>query len=264
MKGNTMAFSQTITRLRTDADMSQQEVASGIGMARATYASLEAGRRDPTLSELRALSEMFHVTVSQLVEGRMDATMPDQELKDKMDDAVEEVTPRAIPKEKIDKFKNVLLYVLEKIGAKPNVGETVLYKLLYFIDFDYYERYGKALIGAQYIKNHYGPTPVSFKKVVERMEAADQLDVMSGSYFKYKQRKYMPRVHPKLDNISAQELEHINDVLNRLGDKSAAELSQYSHMDTPWLATKLGEPIDYQLARYRTTETSVKEPEDEL
>lgn len=47
----------------------------------------------------------------------------------------------SVPQKKLDKFKEVLLYVLGKVGSKPNVGETVLCKLLYFIDFDYYEKY---------------------------------------------------------------------------------------------------------------------------
>ena len=29
--------------------------------------------------------------------------------------------------------------MIEKCGGKPNLGETVLYKLLYFIDFDNFE-----------------------------------------------------------------------------------------------------------------------------
>jgi len=57
----------------------------------------------------------------------------------------------------VKKFKEVFLYILEKVGARPNIGETALYKLLYFIDFDYYEKFEEQLIGAKYIKNHFGP-----------------------------------------------------------------------------------------------------------
>ena len=63
----------------------------------------------------------------------------------------------------LKKFKEVLLYILEKVGSKPNVGMTVLYKLLYFIDFDYYEKFEEQLLGATYIKNHF-TNPVEFKK----------------------------------------------------------------------------------------------------
>jgi transcriptional regulator with XRE-family HTH domain len=259
-----MAFTQTIVELRHEAKLSQQDVADKLGIARATYAGLETGRRDPTLSELQNLAELHSVTIEQLVEGRLDSPLPDIELVDDKKSVANEVIPRAIPKENTERFKSVLLYMLEKIGAKPNVGETVMYKLLYFIDFDFYEKTGKSLIGATYIKNHFGPTPISFKKIVASMQSDNQIDIVSGNYYKYKQRKYMPRVHPDLSTLSAEELEHINEVLLRLGDKSAKDLSERSHKDTPWLATKLGQPIDYQLAMYRTTDTSVKEPEDEL
>ena len=40
---------------------------------------------------------------------------------------------------------------------------TVLYKLLYFIDFDYYEKFEEQLVGATYIKNHLDPLLLSLK-----------------------------------------------------------------------------------------------------
>ena len=39
----------------------------------------------------------------------------------------------SVPIRNIPKFKEVFLYILNKVGAKPNVGKTVLFKLLYFI-----------------------------------------------------------------------------------------------------------------------------------
>jgi len=50
-------------------------------------------------------------------------------------------TEEEIDDDEIEKFKEVLLYILGKVGSKPNIGQTVLYKLLYFIDFNYYEKY---------------------------------------------------------------------------------------------------------------------------
>ena len=79
-----------------------------------------------------------------------------------------------VNKEDAEKFKQVLLYILNKVGAKPNVGETVIHKLLYFIDFDYYEKYEENLMGATYIKNHHGPTSVSLVKIIEDMEKKER------------------------------------------------------------------------------------------
>lgn len=83
-----------------------------------------------------------------------------------------------VPESNVKKFKEVLLYVLEKVGAKPNVGQTVIYKLLYFIDFDYYELYEKQLTGAKYIKDHDGPTPQDFSKIVKQMQKAGEIEVV--------------------------------------------------------------------------------------
>lgn len=57
-----------------------------------------------------------------------------------------------VPQENLQKFKEVLLYILEKIGARSNVGEAAMCKLLYFIDFDYYEKFEEQLMSFVYFK----------------------------------------------------------------------------------------------------------------
>jgi uncharacterized phage-associated protein len=151
-----------------------------------------------------------------------------------------------------------LLYVLEKVGSKSNVGMTVLYKLLYFIDFDYYEKFEEQLIGATYIKNHFGPTPVEFKKIVESMESKGEIETVKSKYFQHEQTKYLPRRVSDISVLSAKEIKHIDEVLSRLSDKSATELSLYSHKDVPWIGTSNGQIINYESVFYRTPETSVR------
>ena len=69
----------------------------------------------------------------------------------------------SVPQENIEKFKQVLLYVLQKVGTKPNFDQTVLCHLLYFIDFDYYELYEAQLMGLKYIKSSLGAVPAGFE-----------------------------------------------------------------------------------------------------
>ncbi|WP_051179102.1 type II toxin-antitoxin system antitoxin SocA domain-containing protein [Thermodesulfovibrio thiophilus] len=140
----------------------------------------------------------------------------------------------SVPQKNIEKIKEVLLYILNKVGSKPNIGESVLYKILYFIDFDFYEKYEEQLIGATYIKNHYGPTPVEFVKVVESMINNNELVKIEDKYFNYPQTKYLPLRKPDLTKLKAHELEVIDDVINRLADMNAAQISNYSHKDVPW------------------------------
>lgn len=260
-----MSFNITIKQLRERADASQQDVADAIGINRGTYAGLENGRRGPNLDEIRGIAEYYQIAPSDLIDGNV-GEVNEPAVPYVFTEKETDIVPRDVPVVDADKLREVLLYLLEKVGAKPNVGETVLYKLLYFIDFDYYEKYGKSITGLSYVRNHFGPTPVlkTFASIVESMKEADELEVIETPYFSHKLKKYLPTIRPSLDKLNAKELDHINDEILRLADKSATELSELSHLDIPWLASKDKEVIDYQLAMYRTSATSVREYEDEL
>jgi uncharacterized phage-associated protein len=171
------------------------------------------------------------------------------------------VEMREVPKENVEKFKEVMLYILGKVGSRPNIGQTVLYKLLYFIDFDYYEKYEEQLIGATYIKNTYGPTPVSFAKIVKQMEKEGEVVEVKSKYFDLDQTKYVPVKEADVSSLSGQELKHIDDELDRLAHFTAKQLSELSHKDTPWRVAKDREVLDYVYVFYRPEETSVREYE---
>lgn len=259
-----MSFDIRIKQLRENICASQQDVADAIKVARATYANWETGKRDPGLGEINRLAEYYQISPAELISDEVLAVnepVAPYKFKDNND-----IIPRDIdPKVKPEKLREVLLYILEKVGAKPNVGETVLYKLLYFIDFDYYEKTGQSITGLSYIRNHFGPTPaVEFKSVVESMEKLGELEIVATKFFNNIQKKYLPTKSANLRDISADEIKHIDETLARLSDKTASELSELSHYDTPWLVAKQGEKIAYRGVFYRTSLTAVTEPDDEL
>lgn len=255
---------RTIRKLRARAELSQQDVAEAVGIARATYVKLENGGREPKQSEIMALARYYEVSPLTIMTGEHLVEEPAaayhrssaHKQTENKDIIPREINPIVNPK----KLREVLLYVLNKIGAKPNVGETVLYKLLYFIDFDYYEKHGRSITGLSYIQNTYGPSPVSdFRAVVQDMAAHDELDIIETKFFRNMQKKYLPQVIPSLNELTASEIKHIDAELVRLGDKKASEMTELSHKDMPWVATPPGKVIDYQLAMYRTATTTVRE-----
>ena len=168
------------------------------------------------------------------------------------------------PQKNLDKFKEILIYVLSKVGSKPNVGESVLYKLLYFIDFNYYEKNEEQLTGATYIKNHYGPTPTEFIKVVEDMEGKD-LKKVQNNRFQYPRTKYLPLRSPDMSkiNITGNEQKLIDDIINLLSDMNAKQISEYSRNDVPCQVTEEGEAIDYESVFYRTPPYSMRDYSDD-
>ena len=254
-----------IQKIRNQKKFSQDFVASELKLSRQTYMQIEKDGRDVSLTELQKLAELFDLSTSELIEGKMKKAvkvkLPKIAKKPKSSKPDFRIS---VPQKNVEKFKEVLLYLLEKVGAKPNVGETVIYKLLYFIDFDYYEKFEEQLMGCTYIKNHHGPTPVEFKSIVDSMIKAGEIETIKSKYYKYSQKKYLPLRKPDLSKLTAAEAVHIDDIIARLADKNAKELSEYSHTDIPWMVRKMGEEIKYETVFYRDYKHSVREYDDEL
>ncbi len=257
-------LSKFIQQLRKKNNLTQEFLASQIGVSRPTYVQTEQGERDLTITEAKKLAEIFDVQIEDFLAGKITKREVILEKERQSGKPAKPEMRIIMPRANVKKFKEVLLYILEKVGARPNIGETALYKLLYFIDFDYYEKFEEQLIGAKYIKNHFGPTPVEFKKIIEQMTRNGELEKIKSKYFQHEQKKYLPRRQADLRVLSAQEIQHIDEVLSRLAWKNATELSNYSHSDTPWRVHKMGEEISYETVFYRDDDHSVRNYEDEL
>ncbi|MBU1289641.1 DUF4065 domain-containing protein [Patescibacteria group bacterium] len=253
-----------IKLLREENNFSQGYLAEKLKMSRPTYTQIEKGGRELTVLEAQKLASLFSMSLNDfLSEGKK--KIETELAKEKKIKKIAKPEMRIImPRANAQKFKEVLLYLLEKVGARPNIGETAIYKLLYFIDFDYYEKFEEQLIGAKYIKNHFGPTPIEFKKITDRMIANGEIEKVKSKHFQYEQKKYLPRCSADLKILSAQEIQHIDNVLNRLAWKNAKELSEYSHSDTPWRVHEAGEEISYETVFYRDDDHSVRNYDDEL
>jgi len=250
-----------IKKQRIRHNMTQEYLASELGISRPTYMQIEYGKRELTVTEAKKLAVIFNMTLDDFLAGRESkhiVILPGQAEK-KQSSLQIRITER-----NLEKFKQVLLYVLMKVGSKPNVGETVLHKLLYFIDFDYYEKFEENLMGATYIKNHHGPTSIEMGPIIEDMQKNSELEAVKSKYFKYEQKKYLPRKRPNLELLSAREIEHIDDVLARLSDKNAREIENYSHGDIPWKSAQDGKPLSYESVFYRDEKYSVRNCDDEL
>lgn len=245
--------------LREENKYSQEELAKKLGISRQTYIKYENLEVNPTIEVVKKLTKLFDIDYSCIIDNKM-PVRPSYIIIEEREEKIEEAEIRInIPMKNIEKFKQVFLYVLKKVGAKPNVGQTVLYKLLYFIDFDYYEMFEEQLMGLEYIKNHYGPTPVDFAKLTKEMEDNGEIEELKTTYFQREQTKYLPVKEPDLSILSAKELDYINKVLEKHSDKSAKELSDFTHKDIPWISAEDKTIMEYDAVFYRNEETSVRE-----
>jgi transcriptional regulator with XRE-family HTH domain len=233
---------QRIMELRKSKGLSQEDLAKSIGMSRPSLAQIELGNRSVDVFELFQLSHVLGFSMDEFLSPDLRISVPDLQL---------------------GKFKNVLLYILERCAGKPNIGETVLNKLLYFCDFNFYELYEEHLTGARYKKLPYGPVPQKLDTIINQMIDNGKLKRVKTDYHGFPQTRYMPMEKADLMQLSAAEKTVIDNVIQQMSDWNANKISDYSHKDMPWLATKDGDFISYNLAFYRELPYSVRMYDDE-
>lgn len=225
----------TIKNLRTSANISQEQMANMLWITRITYNSIEIGKREPKPSELQKIADFFETSISELVESH-----------NKVGHYKKKLTVKPT------KLTETILYILSKCAARPNFWKIVLNKLLYFIDFNYHEKYHKSITGQRYIKLPMWPVPKDIDTTINQMKHANLIEEMTTEYFGHDQTKYMPLRNPDMTILSAQELMEIDDVIMRFGDKNGKWLTDFSHGDIPWKVTKeIWQEISYGLAHYR-------------
>ena len=258
MEKKKLSLGERIRQLREGEGISQGELASIVRISRSAISQIEGGERKVAAEELVLIAKRFNISMENLIHPE---NGPRVELPKKgiSNPAVDNEIRISVPQNNLDKFREVLLYVLGKVGSLPNIGETVIYKLLYFIDFDYFEMYEEQLIGASYQKNHHGPTPVEFKKIVDRMIDEKEIEKVKSEYYSFPQTKYFPLRTADLSQLKANEIGIIDKVLCRFADWNATQISDYSHKDIPWMTTENGKIIPYEAVFYRTAPYSVRQ-----
>ena len=120
-----------LTILREQHGYTQEKLAQAIGVSRQHLAKVEQGEAELKLSQARACAELFGISVDALSLGELPAeqnVLPTaSQMQPKEVPSARDPRPQITVKpENVQKFKEVLLYVLSKVGALPNVGKTVL------------------------------------------------------------------------------------------------------------------------------------------
>ena len=100
--------------------------------------------------------------------------------------------------------------------------------------------------------------------ILPAMEKEQTISQIEVPYFTHLQQRIIPLITPDMSVFTAAEIIEIDDVLAKYSDKSADRLSERSHHDMPYKATKnIGDTISYGLAHYRDPMYCVSERKDD-
>jgi len=155
----------------------------------------------------------------------------------------------------LPKLKAILLYFGNNTDTKY-LGKVKLMKLFYFLDFLHIKKYGSPVTYDRYIHLEHGPIPQSIKNLIdtasddpdnsiltdaisfERPQGIDMIRMIPNKKFGEEDKKY----------FSETELEILDLVCNRFGNKNTKYIEDASHKESPWMETAMLEEISYSLA----------------
>jgi len=233
-----------IKKLRQEHKWTQDQVAEMLWVSRVTYNLIENWKtpRDPYIEQFQ---DIFDVSFSALSRYKK---IKNEDLND----------------EKYEKVKNLILYILNKTSSLPNVWKTVIYKILYFCEFDRYELTWERLTWLDFIKLPKWPAPENFDFIINKMEKEWVIIPVTAKYMWYTQQRYMINERIAENLLEWEQRTYVNKVIERLKNMNASEVSEYSHGDIPWKATPDMEVIDINLANHRMYPYSAKTREEKL
>lgn len=154
-----------------------------------------------------------------------------------------------------EKYKNLILYLSKYIGQNGVYGKKKMYKLLYFVDFDFFEKYERPITGDIYHKLQMGPAPSYFDVIALELKKEGFLQINkqpSGNGYN-DAFIYKALSNPDEKLFSKEEKNMIDRVIKLYGDKSGKELETLTHNEAPYLAVEEGEEMPLELSHYRGT-----------
>jgi len=126
-----------------------------------------------------------------------------------------------------------MLYVIEQLGE---VGVMKLEKILYLADLEHYQRYGRKITGARWVRQRLGPVAKSVLPSTRMMDG-QEISVSKARVGDYTSDVYrpgpQPRFHPQLTTSERAVLDQIIELTRSI---SATDAARITYETTPMLA----------------------------
>jgi len=206
-----------IKEAREHKGMSQLEVAKHLGISRASYISVEQGKRELTLSELDTLSSVLGFSYDELKQGEI----PDYE-----------------------KYRQMILAFLR---MNKNVTKTKLAKLLYFADFGWFYYHLKSMSGMQYRKISYGPVADVYFRLIDQMLESGEIaiDQTPDGAMLVSQTRSGAKV--SLSKVNPEESALMEQINEKWKGKKTNEIVDFTHKQMPYMFAEDNSIVSYDI-----------------
>lgn len=157
-------------------------------------------------------------------------------------------------------FNGFRQFSAEKLGAMTayfaehgkDIYKTKLNKLLFYADFVNFYKFEQGISGAAYLRLPYGPVPDNVEEILKECEAAGTIRIekkagQEKNTFLIRKSKNTSKVK---DNLTPNEIETLDWVLENYGELTTAEIVDLSHREKAYRFTRPSEEIAYEYAKF--------------
>ena len=218
-------MTKKLEQLRKEKWFLQEEVARFLWITRQTYAKLEKWEKDISLWQAVKLADFFNTTVENILWTK------------------EDVSSKLTEKDKLEKYKELILFFLQKASDDLALPKTKLAKLCYLADFAWFYEHLEPMIGLEYRKNHYWPVPDTFFKVLNDMQEEWMIELEEKGDTKLIKSTW--KINSK--NFSHEELELIEKIAKKWKSYNTKEIVDFTHNQYPYKIMSDQEIIPYSL-----------------
>ncbi|MGH7195601.1 MAG: type II toxin-antitoxin system antitoxin SocA domain-containing protein [Candidatus Saccharimonadales bacterium] len=219
---------KNLERARLARGYSLEQVAKVAHLSRQTYALVEAGKRDITLTQAEALAAMLRTSIDEL-RGAPDG-----------------VSSFSDAQSSLEKYKQMILNAIQ-FGADKDgkITKTKLAKLIYLSDFTWYYNQLKPMSGMSYRKLPRGPVPDIYFRALDELEedgAVNRAEKGRSILLQLAESGEAPA-----SRLSKQEKATIGRIAKAWRGKQTQEIVDFTHTQLPWQICREGEIIPYGL-----------------
>lgn len=144
------------------------------------------------------------------------------------------------------KFRELVHYVCDQVEP-DTLGAVRLHKVLYFADMWHFLKTGNPITGETYRKQHFGPVASHLLRTLGELEREGALERRQVPWPGGTRTEFHTKRRARTDRLSPSERAFVDEVIDFVIRKTAAEISEFSHHQV-WQAAEMGEELPYATA----------------
>jgi transcriptional regulator with XRE-family HTH domain len=219
---------RNLKKARLARNLTLDQVANVAGLSRQTYALIESGKRDVTLTQAESLAAMLRVSLD--------------ELRDIPDGSQSFSNPQS----SIEKYKQMILTAIQYgCDSDGKITKTKLAKLVYLADFTWYYNRLVPMSGMSYRKLPQGPVPDMYFRAIDELQESgiiNREEKGRSILFGLAESGEAPS-----NRLKTEEKRLIKKICKLWQNRQTQEIVDFTHSQLPWQICREGEIIPYGL-----------------